>query len=217
MGGFDTLAMGDVNKTLSQWDGNLSKGWEGGVGVSYGFTPRILANVGISEIFDQDYFNGGSISLPALSFLLGVEYVVWPGAFKDFDLSVAGGGEYDMLDGNTSIDPGQIEAETYHDSSLHHPEGWSGVGGGGGAVPTGTAPSGQTYVVTNCVGQTVGAQLSLKGRYFMFTHLALGLAAGYRYAHVYNVMGTTNGVTSREQESVDYSGLITRLDATYYF
>jgi hypothetical protein len=209
-GGFDTLAMGDVNNTLSNWGGSINDGWEAGVGVSYGLSSSVLIDLTGGEIFDQASFNGGSISLPALSFKLGGEYVFLPNALKDFDLSVAGGVEYDMLDGSTSIDPTVI---TGVKSAGVSASGW----GGGGGTPSGTAPSGAQYVVTTCVGQTVGGQLSLRGKYFVTTQCALGLEAGYRYSHIYDVNGTTNGVTSHEAETVDYSGLLSKLTITYYF
>jgi hypothetical protein len=222
-GGIDTLAMGDVNKTLSEHGGSLSNGWEAGFSVDYGLSSNWLLTVGLSEIFDQDSFRGGVISLPALSFLAGGEYVVWPGLFKGFDLSVLGGIEYDMLDGNTSIDPGVFDAASgYQGSALRHSArrqvSWSGPPvTGGGSVPSGTAPSGDTYVVTNCVGETVGGQLSLKLKYFVTSQIALALQGGYRYSHIESVTGTQNGVSGPEAETVDYSGLISRLSASYFF
>jgi hypothetical protein len=222
-GGLDTLAMGDVNNTLSHHGGSLNSGWEAGLDLNYGLSSNWLINLGLSEIFDQDTFNGGVISLPALSFLAGGEYVILPNVFKGFDLGILGGLEYDMLDGNTSIDPAVFNAGNGYQgsglrSSARRQVSWSGPPvSGGGSVPTGTAPSGDTYVVTNCVGQTVGGQLSLKLKYFVTENTALALQAGYRYSHIYGVIGTQNGVSGPEGETVDYSGLISRLSATYYF
>jgi hypothetical protein len=213
--GADTLAMGDVNDTLSRFNGKLDAGWEADLGLSYGFTSRTLAKVSVGEIFDEASFHGGTISLPALSFMAGGEYVIVPKAFGSVDVGIGGGVEYDVLDGNTSVDPGVIAGGTT--GARARTAGWAGTGGGGGAVPTGTAPSGATYVLTNCQGQTVGGQITLNGRFFATPQFAVGLEAGYRYAHVYNVIGTTNGVSGPESESVDYSGLISKLSGSYYF
>src|SRR6266478_5329914 len=72
--GLNTLAMGDVNHTLSKYGGNISSGWEAGLGLSYGLSKSFLLNLGVGEIFNQSSFQGGNISLPALSFQGGGEY-----------------------------------------------------------------------------------------------------------------------------------------------
>lgn len=204
-GGFNTYAMGDVNDTLSQFNGSLNRGYELGLGLSYGVSSRVLVTAGFGELFNSASFDGGSISLPALSGSLRGDYV-FPKIFEAFDLSLGGGLEYDYLDGSTSVDPasaaGGIKASSW---------------GGGGGTPGGAAPSGAAYVVTTCVGSTVGAQASLGLRRFVSEQFALGAEAGYRYAHIYQVTGTTNGVSGPEKETVDYSGLILRVSGTYFF
>jgi len=207
-GGYDNAAMADVNEELSKAGGNLTNGLEGNISLSYGFTPAILMSLAIGELYNHDTFTGGQITLPALSFQLGEQYVAWTSGA--FDLSVCGALEYDALDGNTSIDPGTFQGD--HASSFRRSQDW-----GGGGTPTGTAPSGQTYIVTNCVGSTIGAQLSLKGTYFFTPHIATGLEAGYRYSHIYQVTGTTDKVTGPESETVDYTGFLSKLSVSYFF
>ena len=216
-GGYDNTSMADVNEELSKAGGNLTNGLEGNLGLSYGVTPGILITADVGELYNHDNFTGGSITLPALSFQLGEQYVAWTSG--PFDLSVCGALEYDALDGNTSIDPGTFQGNVSATSesrpsasSLRHASDW-----GGGGTPTGTAPSGQTYIVTNCVGSTIGAQLGLKANYFFTGHIGLGLEAGYRYSHIYQVMGTTDKVTGKESETVDYSGFLSKLSASYFF
>lgn len=221
-GGLNTEAMGDVNSVINKYGGSLNSGEEAALTISYGFSPQVLMNVGVGEILNSASFNGGYVSLPALSIMAGGEYVVFPQLFGFLDAGFCGALEYDILDGSTSIDPGVIsnyEGVGYQDNAhAKHPNlFWAGSGGS--TTPSGSSPSGQNYLVTDCSGSTFGGELSAKFRYFVFSHLPLGLELGYRLAHVYGVNGvqTWNGVSGPENESVDYSGFFTRLSAGYFF
>ena len=207
--GYDTFAMGDVNKTLNQVGGSITDGYEFGGGLSYGVTHNVMLTLGLCELRNQDSFNGGTISLPALSTYLREDYF-FTNVAKNLDLSIGGGLEYDVLDGNTSVDPNGPAASIKS-------SGWAGSPGGGGGVTVGTAPSGAQYVLTNCQGSTIGVLFSVGARYFVLPRLSINTQVGYRYSHIYAVTGTTDGQTGPEDETVDYSGLITRLEASYYF
>jgi hypothetical protein len=204
-GGANSQAMADANKTLATVDTGIHNGYEAGGALFYGLASNWRLDLGVGEIFNHASFHGGQIALPALSIPLRCEYIL-PRFASNFDVGLGAGLEYDILDGETSVD------------STVYPNGFSaGWLPGGGGPGGGSSPSGGTYLVHSCEGTTLGGQASLHGRYFFSDHWSVLLEAGYRYSVVSHVIGSSGGVSEVEKEVVDYSGLLTRLSLGYIF